>query len=233
MVYNFLKDCIPRDHCRQTRAIQIFDTYNQQRAHWPKTILDFGCGAGNSIDVFSSKAPAASWTGVDIEISPEVASRNRSGPQFVTYDGVTLPFPDNHFDLVFSNQVFEHVRHPEKVLKEICRVLTPEGLFIAQTSQLEPYHSYSVWNYTVYGFKTICSDAGLNMIEVRPAIDGITLIQRSLNKNAPEYNKWFAEESPINIEIENQAKQEGLSVDLINFRKLMYCGQFSFACEKM
>ena len=57
-------------------------------------------------------------------------------------------------------------------------MLTPGGLFVGSTSQLEPYHAWSLWNYTIYGFQTIVEDAGLTLEEVRPGIDGIALVQR-------------------------------------------------------
>ena len=43
------------------------------------------------------------------------------------YDGKTLPFPDAHFDVVTSNQVFEHVPDLEAGLVEIAHVLKPGG----------------------------------------------------------------------------------------------------------
>ncbi|MCB0715769.1 MAG: methyltransferase domain-containing protein, partial [Chitinophagaceae bacterium] len=43
----------------------------------------------------------------------------------VFYDGVQLPFPDNHFDAVFSSEVFEHVFNLEDMIPEIKRVMKP------------------------------------------------------------------------------------------------------------
>jgi SAM-dependent methyltransferase len=41
--------------------------------------------------------------------------------------GEDIPFPDGHFDLVYSSNVLEHVNVPPKVLAEIVRVLKPGG----------------------------------------------------------------------------------------------------------
>lgn len=41
-----------------------------------------------------------------------------------------IPFEDNSFDLVISNQVFEHVHRLEPVLREISRVLKNDGLLV-------------------------------------------------------------------------------------------------------
>ncbi len=41
-----------------------------------------------------------------------------------------IPFADACFDVVVSNQVFEHVPDMEPALGEICRVLVPSGAFL-------------------------------------------------------------------------------------------------------
>lgn len=228
-IYNYLKSTLPNDHTRQTRAVEIIETYYEDHPK-PAKVLDFGCGVGASIDFFKKALPETVWVGVDIEESPEVAARNRTDGEFHTYDGINLPFEDNSFDLVYSNQVLEHVRYPEKVLAEIARVMKKDGVFIGQTSQLEPYHSYSIFNFTVYGFKCICEDNGLQVDLFRPSIDGVTLIERSVKERPAYYSQWFKEESPINYEIERIARKEKQSNTVINFRKLLHCGQFCFVC---
>lgn len=224
-VYDYLKESLPGDHSRQVTAEAVLQA-RVTKGFAPAKVLDFGCGDGRSIDLFRRALPQADWTGVDIEASPEVASRRRQDGRFVTYDGYELPFPDRSFPLVYSHQVLEHVRKPELALREIARVLTPDGLFIGQTSQFEPYHSYSLWNFTVYGFKRIVEDAGLQLAELRPGIDGFTLMRRTYEGRPPEMSKYFSQESPINEEIERSA--EGKRTAIRNYRKLLFCGQFIF-----
>jgi ubiquinone/menaquinone biosynthesis C-methylase UbiE len=50
-----------------------------------------------------------------------------------------LPFPDNTFDLVTSNMVFEHLDAPAEQLKEIGRVLTKGGKLIFHTPNKHAY----------------------------------------------------------------------------------------------
>ena len=229
-VYEYLSPSIPNDHCRQTRAIDM--ALGRLKKLKPGIIMDLGCGTGVTYDVFKQHAPKARWIGVDIEESPEVKQRQRKDAEFVTFDGINIPFDDDYFDMIFSNQVFEHVRHPEALLAEVRRTLSKRGLFIGQTSHLEPYHSYSYWNFTAFGFKRICEDAGLKLVELRPGIDGITLIKRSYLGRPDEYSRWFKEESPLNIEIEENARRQFRRTKIINFRKLMYCGQFAFVVAR-
>ena len=227
-IYDYLKESLPGDHSRQGTAEAVLQA-RVAKGFAPAKVLDFGCGDGRSIDLFRRVLPQTDWTGVDIEASPEVASRRRQDGRFVTYDGYELPFPDRSFPLVYSHQVLEHVRKPELALREIARVLEPDGLFIGQTSQFEPYHSYSLWNFTVYGFKRIVEDAGLQLAELRPGIDGFTLMRRTYEGRPPEMSKYFAQESPINEEIEKAAGDKRTQVR--NFRKLLFCGQFIFVVQ--
>lgn len=225
-IYDMLADAIPNDHSRQCTAA---DELHAQitKGFSPSEVLDLGCGDGRSIDLFKSELPEARWTGVDIEGSPEVTMRRRTDGNFVSFDGINLPFEAESFGLVYSYQVFEHVRHPEPLLAEIRRVLKKDGLLIGQTSQLEPYHSFSYWNFTVFGFRRLLEAAGLRLLVLRPGIDGLTLIQRSIHGRTQEWTKWFTTESPLNTEIEKELEDKR-PCRTRNFRKLIYCGQFVF-----
>ena len=39
------------------------------------------------------------------------------------YDGLTIPFADQHFDSVFSSEVFEHIFNLEQMIPELNRVM--------------------------------------------------------------------------------------------------------------
>ncbi|MEZ5656089.1 MAG: class I SAM-dependent methyltransferase [Sphingobium sp.] len=228
-IYDLMKEFIPNDHCRQSRASEMAKNIIAKKK--PQMIVDLGCGAGNSVDFFRKCAPQARWVGVDIEQSPEVMQRIREDADFLSYNGVDLPFEDGSVDFIYSNQVLEHVRFPERLLRDVRRVLSSDGIFVGQTSQLEPYHSFSYWNFTVFGFTQICRDAGLRITELRPGIDARTLFERTYKGRPPEYSKWFSEESPLNQEIEYNAKLQSKRNSIINFRKLQNCGQFCFVCS--
>lgn len=94
-----------------------------------KSILDLGCGAGETSVYF-----ALNGAQVDaLDISPEmvaVAERlaQKHGVSLKLHTGVAenLPFKDGAFDLVFGNGVLHHV-DLIPALKEIRRVLKPGG----------------------------------------------------------------------------------------------------------
>src|SRR3954451_2809076 len=187
-----LGDAVPRSRVRQALA----DDYIPRIA--AGSVIDLGCGTGDSVVQFRNVNPDVRWVGVDIERSPEVALRRRTDAEFVTFDGVRLPFEDGSFDAVYCKQVLEHVREPGPLLAEVSRVLRPGGVFAGSTSQLEPYHSYSTWNYTPYGLSLLLSEAALSVIEIRPGIDALALIvHRGLGMRSFT-RRWWRVESPLN-----------------------------------
>lgn len=230
-MWDELKNCLPTDSARQVNAMYYARVLGPKLGVGSK-ILDVGCGTGVSLDLFREVSPESHWLGVDIESSPEVSARVRTDGEFRTFDGLNIPVADNSIDLVYSRQVFEHVRYPEQLLSDILRVLKPGGSFIGSTSHLEPYHSFSYWNFTPFGFKRLVDAAGMRLAEIRPGIDGIALITRAYRNNDPEMNRWFAEDSPLNQEIDKAVAQQALTVQQANFRKLSFCGQFSFWVQK-
>ncbi len=229
-LFDLLKDAIPNDHSRQVSSTHYGEEF---AANGPSgaLVLDLGCGAGASRRIFRARRDM-SWVGVDLQSSPEVDARNRLDGRVVTYDGVRLPFRDESFDCVYSTQVLEHVRYPRAVLREVSRVLKPGAVFVGSTSNLEPYHTLSLWSYTPYGFKVLVAEAGLQLEELRPGIDGITLTKRSYLGRPAEYSRFFAEESPLNQEITAWGADTGRRPALVNNRKLQYCGQFAFRTRK-
>jgi SAM-dependent methyltransferase len=223
-----LGGAVPSDHARQT----IADDYIRQRlGHDPRAawrVLDLGCGSGNSVDVFRARDPEVEWVGLDVPGSPEAGVRVRTDARFETFDGVSIPFGEDSFDLVYCKQVLEHVRDPKPLLTDVGRVIAPGGFFAGSTSQLEPFHSLSLWNYTPVGFELLLRDAGLTLIEIRPGIDAISLIARRMVTNRGRFDRWWATQSPLNRVIDLYGRVRKLDTHDVNATKLLFCGQFAF-----
>ncbi|MER6082159.1 methyltransferase domain-containing protein [Streptomyces sp. NPDC001833] len=231
-LWELMHDCIPDDHARQvTSRYYLDEAMSSPRA--PDRVVDLGCGRGTSAELFRKHDSGVRWVGVDIRDSPEAAQRRAGGDSVVYFDGVHLPFRSGAVPLVYSHQVFEHVARPRELLAEVGRVLSPGGLFIGSTSQFEPYHSFSLWNYTPYGFRVLVEEAGLALEEIRPSLDGVTLIMRTYHgSRKKEYGRFWQTESPLNTEIDAWARKSKRDTALVNLRKLTFCGQFAFRVSK-
>ena len=223
-----LPAALPSDDARQTLADRYIELEVGRTEGAPWRVLDLGCGPGTSVDFFRARDPSVQWVGLDLPDSPEVRMRSRSDARFETFDGATIPFDEDSFDLVYCKQVLEHVRRPAPLLAEINRVLAPGGFFAGSTSQLEPFHSVSLWNYTPLGFAQLAEDAGLTVLEVRPGIDALALIAYRLLGRRRIFDRWFGRRSPLNWAIDAYGRARGLSPLAINATKLVFCGQFAF-----
>lgn len=222
---------LPRGGTRQVRVEDLVEEL-RVKGFRPKSILDVGCGVGKSRRTFTRAFPDAQWLGVDIESSPEVDQRSETQGEFLTFDGVHIPLPRRSVDLVFSRQVLEHVRHPEALLRDMRRVLSDDGYLVGSTSQFEPYHSRSYWNFTIHGFKIIARDAGFEVVDVRPGIDGFTLMARTYLGRPKELSRYFQEESPVNILIDEWGALGGRSRSSVLDRKLLFAGHFCFVLRR-
>jgi 2-polyprenyl-6-hydroxyphenyl methylase/3-demethylubiquinone-9 3-methyltransferase len=100
----------------------------------PVQILDVGCGAG-----FLSNALGREKfdvTGLDLSLSSLNVAQSRDLGGKVKYlqaDAYNMPFEDESFDVVTSTDFLEHVSEPKQVLKEVSRVLRPNGFFFYHT----------------------------------------------------------------------------------------------------
>ncbi len=233
LLYEFL----PSDTSRQTHSLReavhaLGEIADSKRG---VTVVDLGCGAGTSYDALSGRNGKIVWFGVDIADSHEVLNRQQRDLPFCAYDGVRIPFADSSADIVYSRQVFEHVRRPRPVIAEVLRVLRPGGWFVGSTSHLEPLHSRSYWNYTPYGFCVLLQDAGFRSIRVRPGIDAMTLISRrglSYLGLSRFFQPFFKMESPLNVLLEAGMRVARVPVKRRNFLKLVFSGQFCFSAQK-
>ena len=113
----------------------------------PRRVLDVGCGMGRTLLVLANRFPDIAWNGVELtaegvalaqrgtqpaELSPDLVAY--SPEPLVAKDAhrrvavqqgsaAALPFPDGHFDLVYTVQSLEQmesIRH--EALRELARV---------------------------------------------------------------------------------------------------------------
>jgi SAM-dependent methyltransferase len=98
---------------------------------YQRPILDLGCGDGLISQIlFSGSSP------IEFGFDPWF-DQVRQAPSSNSYEAVqqavgdAMPYRDGSFASIFSNSVLEHIPDIEPVLKEVYRVLMPEGVFVA------------------------------------------------------------------------------------------------------
>jgi len=166
--------------------------------------LDIGCGSKPYADLYKS----TEYIGLEID-SPEARAKRGGADHF--YDGETFPFPDETFDSVVTNQVFEHVFNPEVFLKEVHRILKPEGTMLMTVPFVWDEHEqpWDFARYSSFGIRAILEKNGFLIVEQRKSIDDIRVIFQLLNayiyKKTVTKNEWInlfitlALNAPVNI----------------------------------
>jgi len=97
-------------------------------------ILDLACGTGTLTLMIKRVQPDADVIGLDadpeiIEIAKRKAEQSGMSLSFQQGMSFDLPFPDHHFDHVFSSLFFHHLTREmkRKTLQELLRTLRPGG----------------------------------------------------------------------------------------------------------
>jgi len=105
------------------RLYRKYWLYPKLARHLKGSTLDVGCGIGDML------AFRALTTGVDIN-PHTVAYCNAHDLDARLMQPNILPFPNSYFDSVLLDNVLEHIEEPNKLLKEIGRVLRDNGTLL-------------------------------------------------------------------------------------------------------
>ena len=112
-----------------TAAIRLSTLAPYVKAPKPR-LLDIGCSIGAIVET----ADRLGWHGVGVDVSHTAVERCRHrGLDCHYFDGETLPFEDQSFDVVTSWHVIEHVLNVAETLRDWFRVLKPGGVMVLET----------------------------------------------------------------------------------------------------
>lgn len=106
----------------------------------PKTVIDIGCGDGSFAEIIKKQTGAEVW---GIEYMPKEAQKAKKVLDKV-FSGACEDhldkLPDNFFDVVYFNDVLEHLVDPYMVLDKIKTKLKPAGVVISSIPNVR-YHN--------------------------------------------------------------------------------------------
>lgn len=106
-------------------------------------MLDLGCGDGNSAKFFQKHFENSKYYGLDVSKESIAIANEKNVPNsdFLSFDGSSLPFEDNSFDIILIACVLHHINfdNHEKLLDEVKRVLRVGGkLYIFEHNPFNP-----------------------------------------------------------------------------------------------
>jgi len=121
--------------------------FDQARVQPHQRVLDIGCGTGTFAVAIKGWLPSVQVVGLDPDPKALGRSRrkaDRAGASIRFDQGFAnaLPYPDGHFDRVFSSLMFHHLPHDTRppTLREVRRVLKRGGsLHLLDFEQEGPY----------------------------------------------------------------------------------------------
>lgn len=93
--------------------------------------LDVGCGNGAFTELVVQRCQPGDIQGIDPSVHQIEYARARPGAAGVAFrvgDGMHLPFPDGHFDMVVSALVLFFMPDPALAFREMVRVTKPGGI---------------------------------------------------------------------------------------------------------
>ena len=90
-------------------------------------VLENGCGVG----MYVEKLSALGGTVIGLEYDRERATEARTrSPHILNAAGEFIPLPSGTFDLILSHEVIEHVQDDRAAIREMARVLRPDGRIV-------------------------------------------------------------------------------------------------------
>jgi len=127
-----------------------------------KQVLDVGCGVGYGTALLASTAARA--VGIDIaRKAVNEAFRLYPAGEFLRMDAENMTFPDASFDVIVSTENFEHLPDQAKHVRELARVVRPDGFCFVATpnpelflGQNNPFHTKENTYAELRGLFTRC-----------------------------------------------------------------------------
>ncbi len=158
------------------------------------TVLDYGCGSGYGTASLANEC--RSIVGVDVEKKAVEYAQRLYKNQALSYQqidpGKTLPFADEHFGVVLSLQVLEHVPDPKQYLLEIKRLLNKGGKLILCTPNREtrlmknqkPWNRFHVTEFSTAQLNELLASvfSSVNMYQIRYTGDAAAIEQARIKK---------------------------------------------------
>lgn len=129
------------------------------------TLLDVGCGQMPYKNHILKMSPNIKrYIGLDFSHGKYADIKQPD----ITWDGKTIPLDSASVDCCLATEVLEHCHQPMTVLKEIRRVLKPDGVFFFTSPFIWPLHDtpHDHYRYTPFSLKLLLNEAGFEDVQI-------------------------------------------------------------------
>jgi SAM-dependent methyltransferase len=142
----------------------IAEVYNVElKKYFKGKLLDLGCGKVPLFEFYkncTSEVICADWEKSlhDNEFIDKITDLNQN-----------LDFNNSDFDTVLLSDVLEHILYPHNLMREIYRILKPEGCLIINVPFFYCLHEepFDYYRYTKFALSDLAKNSGLKIIELR------------------------------------------------------------------
>jgi 2-polyprenyl-3-methyl-5-hydroxy-6-metoxy-1,4-benzoquinol methylase len=118
--------------------------------HYPRRVLDFGCGTGDLLIALASASPGARFFGCDMNgAAVAVAAERASGLSNVRFGSLDDARPLSPFDAIIMSHVIEHVVDFGQ-LAPVVDLLSEGGLLYVEVPNASDYEAYLRTEFLYY-----------------------------------------------------------------------------------
>lgn len=134
--------------------------------HAKGLLLDCGCGHVPYYYIYKDLVDENSQC-IDWDNS---VHKNEFLDKVVDLNQPPIPYDDTTFDTVLLTDVLEHLSEPLPLIKEISRVLKPNGKLILGVPFFYWIHEnpYDYYRYTEFALRKFCTESNLDVISLKP-----------------------------------------------------------------
>lgn len=125
-------------------------------------LLDLGCGKVPLFSVYKE------YITENICVDCENTLHSNEYVDFECDLTKDLPFDDNEFDTLILSDVLEHIPKPEKLWKEMYRILSKNGMLILNVPFYYWIHErpHDYYRYTEFALKRFVDESGLSLVKL-------------------------------------------------------------------
>lgn len=122
-----------------------------------KKVIDIGCGNGAFAAAIKAQNNAEVW-GIEYMEAHGIKAKNKLDKIYIgKCEDFIKELPNNYFDVIYFNDVLEHLAYPDNVLKIIKSKLVKNGVVISSIPNMRFYKTFKRllfkkdWKYEEYG----------------------------------------------------------------------------------